>query len=155
MNKHHSRKLQTAFNQYGESAFRVEVLSEESTNLNDLEKSFIAQFDSWKNGYNMNEGGQHGQVYYKTWTGLVDPNGNRLGPIDNLASFCRLHGLNAKAMRQMFAGIRFSHRGYTLEGTAPKTGFTWPKGKHKSNETRQKIASSVARNWKARKQKQD
>jgi len=53
-NKHHSIKLQRAWNKYGNDSFEFNIL--EITNqdkLPALEKSYIEKLDSFKNGYNM------------------------------------------------------------------------------------------------------
>ena len=56
-NKHHSIKLQRAWNKYKEDSFEFNIL--ELCELEDtfiLESSYINKFDSMKNGYNMIEG---------------------------------------------------------------------------------------------------
>lgn len=56
--KHHSTKLQQAFNQYGETAFEWRII-EEGISYKKGEKReiyWIAYFDSFNNGYNMNDG---------------------------------------------------------------------------------------------------
>lgn len=53
-NKHHSPKLQAAWNKYGELNFTFKVLVEcEKENLILLEQSFMDKFDSATNGYNV------------------------------------------------------------------------------------------------------
>lgn len=59
-NKHHSTKLQRAFNKYGEDAFVVtyqikEINNEEDLNLLEMEE--IKNYDSFNNGYNETIGG--------------------------------------------------------------------------------------------------
>ena len=50
-----------AIRKYGKDNFKAEILvtisEEEIKLLNDLERNFIKQYDSYHNGYNMNEGG--------------------------------------------------------------------------------------------------
>lgn len=59
-NKHHSKKLQRAFNKYGEENFEFLVLLEtdKMEGLELKEKEFIKKFDTYKNGYNCSEGGE-------------------------------------------------------------------------------------------------
>ena len=59
--KHHSQKLQRAYNKYGEDVFQWNILERGVFTLKDAserERYWIRQLDSFKNGYNMNEGGQ-------------------------------------------------------------------------------------------------
>ena len=59
-NKHHSQKLQRAFNKYGEENFEFCVLLEvdKMEGLELKEKEFIEKYDTYKNGYNCSEGGE-------------------------------------------------------------------------------------------------
>lgn len=56
---HHSKHLQNAFNKYGEENFVSEVLFECKSiqELDEKEIEFIKKYDSFHNGYNLNEGG--------------------------------------------------------------------------------------------------
>ena len=55
-NKHHSIKLQRAWNKYGEENFEFEVLEfvENESFLIMIEQHWIGELDSYKNGYNVN-----------------------------------------------------------------------------------------------------
>lgn len=59
-NKHHNKHLQSSWNKYGEENFKFYIIHELKMNevLNDLEIMFIEKFDSIKNGYNIQSGGQ-------------------------------------------------------------------------------------------------
>lgn len=59
-NKHHSQKLQAAFNKYGESAFFAEVIEANipPDKINERESHWIAFYNSFRDGYNMTPGGQ-------------------------------------------------------------------------------------------------
>ena len=59
-NKHHSQKLQRAFNKYGEENFEFCVLLKvnKMEGLELKEKEFIKKYDTYKNGYNCSEGGE-------------------------------------------------------------------------------------------------
>lgn len=59
-NKHHSKKLQRAYNKYGEDNFEFCVLLEvnKMEGLELKEKEFIKKYDTYKNGYNCSEGGE-------------------------------------------------------------------------------------------------
>jgi len=59
--KHHNEHLQMAFNKYGESAFKIELLKKcKIEELDELEQYYIKKFDACnpEKGYNMMYGGQ-------------------------------------------------------------------------------------------------
>ena len=66
-NKHHSVKLQRAFNKYGEDNFKYYILEEikESTSneLAEKERYYIKKYDTYKNGYNCSLGGESNKGY--------------------------------------------------------------------------------------------
>jgi group I intron endonuclease len=51
--------------------------------------------------------------FIKTHDGFVDPNGEPVGPIRNLAAFCRKKGLDNTHMTAVASGRIVSHRGWT------------------------------------------
>src|SRR5262249_24107424 len=51
--------------------------------------------------------------YIKTYEGFIDPEGNVIGIITNLAEFCREHGLDDTHMLAVMNGRICSHRGWT------------------------------------------
>lgn len=59
-NKHHSLKLQRAYNKYGKDNFEVLVLEEVETmqGLEIKEKEYIKEYNSYLKGYNCSEGGE-------------------------------------------------------------------------------------------------
>jgi group I intron endonuclease len=72
--------------------------------------------------------------YVKTYEGFIDPAGNLVEPITNLAEFCRQHGLDNTHMVAVACRRICSHRGWThIRGCAPRnyktyTGFINPSG---------------------------
>ncbi|HWQ32448.1 MAG TPA: GIY-YIG nuclease family protein [Blastocatellia bacterium] len=71
--------------------------------------------------------------YVKTYEGFIAPDGCRIGPVTNLAAFCREHGLDNTHMLAVMRGRICSHRGWTHEnGRQQKkktyTGFISPDG---------------------------
>jgi GIY-YIG catalytic domain len=72
--------------------------------------------------------------YVKTYEGFIDPDGNAVGPITNLAAFCRERGLDNTHMIALIKGKLCSHQGWThkdgKQQIGPKvyTGFISPKG---------------------------
>jgi group I intron endonuclease len=72
--------------------------------------------------------------YVKTYNGFIDPDGCLLGPITNLAAFCRERGLDNTHMIAVAHGRICSHRGWThsdgRQRQGPKThiGFINPLG---------------------------
>lgn len=64
-NTHHNKKLQEAWNKYGENSFLFSVLEEcNKESLNEKEIYWINHYDSFNNGYNLNKGG-NGITGYK------------------------------------------------------------------------------------------
>lgn len=73
--------------------------------------------------------------YIKTYDGFISPDGQPVGPIINLAAFCREHGLDKTHMVAIVQGRICSHRGWTYNTgrqplNLPKTytGFINPEG---------------------------
>ncbi len=71
--------------------------------------------------------------YTKTYVGFIDPQGSIVGPITNLAAFCREHGLDKTHMVAVAHGRLISHRGWTYhKGRKPvkrlHLGFVSPDG---------------------------
>jgi group I intron endonuclease len=73
--------------------------------------------------------------YVKTYDGFIDPNGHSVGPITNLAAFCRERGLDNTHMVAVAHGRICSHRGWThkdgRQKSEPKvySGFINPDGR--------------------------
>ena len=64
-NKHINNKLQSAWNKYGEDNFSFDFKEFELENekqLNDLERQYIKEYDSYYNGYNLTLGGDGGNT---------------------------------------------------------------------------------------------
>ena len=62
-NRHENSFLQKEFNLYGKEAFSFEIVFAEDVSekvISDKEKEYIAYYDSYRNGYNQNEGGNFG-----------------------------------------------------------------------------------------------
>lgn len=72
--------------------------------------------------------------YVKTYDGFIDPDGHPVGPITNLAAFCREWGLDKTHMVAVAHGRICSHRGWTHKNgrqrSEPKVymGFINPDG---------------------------
>jgi hypothetical protein len=72
--------------------------------------------------------------YIKTWEGFIDPTGKLVGPITNLAEFCRERGLDNTHMIAVMKGRICSHKGWThINARKPQdvktyTGFINPQG---------------------------
>jgi group I intron endonuclease len=74
------------------------------------------------------------RAYVKTYEGFIDPDGNPVPPITNLADFCRGRGLERSHMLAVANGRIVSHRGWThVRGrqrlpACEHTGFVAPGG---------------------------
>jgi predicted GIY-YIG superfamily endonuclease len=72
--------------------------------------------------------------YIKTYEGFIDPDGNPVPPITNMAEFCRQHGLDNTHMTAVLNGRILSHRGWTHtssrqpRGVKTYAGFVNPAG---------------------------
>lgn len=72
--------------------------------------------------------------YIKIHHGFIGPDGNEVGPITNLAEFCRKHGLDDTHMLAVARGKICSHRGWThVNARKPSdvktyTGYINPQG---------------------------
>lgn len=72
-NKHDSKKLQNAFNKYGEDNFIFEVIFEDECSREDIlktEEKFIKKYNSFNVGYNMNEGGKENNGFKSRFSEL-------------------------------------------------------------------------------------
>lgn len=59
-NNHDNTYLQNAFNKHGEDAFEFKIIKAcKPRYLNRFEKLYIKIYDSYKNGYNLTEGGEN------------------------------------------------------------------------------------------------
>ncbi|MBS1787873.1 MAG: GIY-YIG nuclease family protein [Acidobacteria bacterium] len=73
--------------------------------------------------------------FIKTYDGFINPEGRPVGPIVNLAAFCREHGLDNTHMVAVAKGRLNNHRGWTHQNCKPKlepkkySGFVSPGGK--------------------------
>ncbi len=73
--------------------------------------------------------------YVKTYEGFIDPAGNVVAPITNMAAFCRHHDLEKSHMLAVMRGRICSHRGWThINSRKPTikvhTGYINPEGQH-------------------------
>lgn len=72
--------------------------------------------------------------YIKTYNGFIDPDGNPVEPITNLAAFCRKNKLDNTHMVAVAHGRLCSHRGWTYQNARKRldiktyTGFIDPNG---------------------------
>lgn len=93
-------------------------------------KSKLKSYKGWTHKNSVRQ-----RDYIKTHVGFIDPDGNPVGPITNLAAFCREHGLDATHMVAVAHGRICSHQGWThVDGrqsehlTRKYTGFINPEG---------------------------
>lgn len=62
-NRHHNIHLQNAWNKYGKESFSFSIIIEcPKDDLDSLEKHYINEYDSFKNGYNRDSGGKKGKT---------------------------------------------------------------------------------------------
>jgi len=71
-------------------------------------KSKLKSYKGWTHANSVRQ-----REFIKTHDGFIDPNGQAVGPIRNLAAFCRVHGLEDSQMTAVASGRIISHRGWT------------------------------------------
>lgn len=91
-------------------------------------KSKLKSYKGWTHRNSVRQ-----RDYIKTYEGFIDPEGNLVGPITNLAEFCRQHDLDNTHMVAVANGRICSHRGWTHKNGRQKqvksyTGFINPEG---------------------------
>jgi hypothetical protein len=91
-----------------------------------------SKLKSYKGWSHKNSPRQRG--YIKTYEGFIDPDGNLIEPITNLAAFCRANNLDKTHMVAVAKGRLYSHKGWTYQndrenlGVKTYTGFIAPSG---------------------------
>lgn len=111
---HHSLKLQNSFNKHGKAAFQWEIL-EEGVPVElcvDREKHWIVVFNSYREGYNMADGGQGVRGVICSWNGIEYP---------SISDAADANGISCGAMSQRLK------KGYTCDEDVPKRhrSFVW------------------------------
>jgi len=71
-------------------------------------KSKLKSYKGWTHKNSVRQ-----RDYVKTHEGFINPDGNPVGPITDLAAFCREHGLHPVRMHAIKSGKRKSHKGWT------------------------------------------
>jgi group I intron endonuclease len=93
-------------------------------------KSKLKSYKGWSHVNSVRQ-----RDYVKTYEGFIDPGGNPVDPITNLAAFCRENNLESTHMVAVAHGRLYSHRGWTYKndrkhmGHRTYTGFVNPDGK--------------------------
>lgn len=132
LNFHRNRKLQNAFNKYGEKFFEVKVLElvEQTEQLLEREQFWLDVTQAVKNGYNILEkaGSNLGlkwseescelssRIRRKIHKGFISPEGEKV-VIKNMIAFCREHNLQHGTMYGLATGKQTSHKGWTHENS--------------------------------------
>ncbi len=118
-NRHHNQYLQHACNKYGVKSLYIEILESDipSDKVDDRERYWITEFDSFDNGYNLSSGGfafkeQKGRPC--SWNGIQ---------YRTLSAAARANNVHLVTMKQRIDA------GYTCDDDMPNTTkarlFTW------------------------------
>lgn len=109
--------IKLAYNKYGIENFTKQILqfAETEEELNDLEMFYIKDLDAKTKGYNLTDGGDGTLGHFGFWNGKIGPNKGKQSPMKGKDPW---------------------NKGKTGVQTA------WNKGKHHSEETKQKISES-------------
>ena len=119
--------LYNAMRKYGIENFTMEVITEcELSELNELEKYYIAYYDSLNKGYNETIGGD-GFCGCKRSKDAVEKGRQKL--------------IEWWAVPENKERMSNAHKGKTFKKSVP----AWNKGKHQSDETRKKISQNHSR----------
>lgn len=91
-------------------------------------KSKLKSYKGWTHKNSVRQ-----RDYVKTYEGFIDPDGHPIGPITNLAAFCRERGLEKSHMVGVAHGRLCSHQGWTYTNGKQRmqtfqTGFVNPDG---------------------------
>lgn len=89
-------------------------------------KSKLKSYKGWSHKNSIRQ-----RDYIKTHNGFIDPNGNPVNPITNLAAFCRENDLDDTHMVALAHGRLLNHKGWTGRenlGRKTYTGFVKPDG---------------------------
>jgi group I intron endonuclease len=92
-------------------------------------KSKLKSYKGWSHVNSVRQ-----REYIKTYDGFIDPSGEPIGSIRNLAAFCRENNLENSHMVAVAHGRLYSHRGWTYNngrknrGIKTYTGFIDPQG---------------------------
>lgn len=115
---HGNRRLQLAWNKYGEAEFDFSVLEfAQPTDLLRAEQAWLDRTGcaDRRVGFNVfYVAGSPGDAFAQVWEGFVTPDGQEV-TITNLYEFCRRHNLNFSAMHRLAKGKSKlkSHKGWT------------------------------------------
>jgi len=132
INQHHHPHLQAAWNAHGEIG---DFCRRHRLNMTAMRQLFGGQsrLNSHKGWTHVNSVRQRELI--KTHEGFSNPHGRRVGPIRNLAAFCRENGREDTHMVAVASGRIVSHRGWThvrgrkthcRSGKRPShKGWTW------------------------------
>lgn len=122
-NKHHSKKLQRAYNKYGINNFNYTILENcEKNNLEILEKEWINYFNSYYNGYNATDevgapwrGKKLPEKIKKlqkcTPVKMINPNGKIVEDY-SISNFCKTNRLHMGAISNVLKGKYFQYKGW-------------------------------------------
>jgi hypothetical protein len=86
-------------------------------------KSKLKSYKGWSHVNSIRQ-----REYIKTYDGFIDPEGNTIGSVRNLAAFCRENNLEKSHMVAVAHGRLYSHRGWTYNNGREKRGFKTYRG---------------------------
>lgn len=128
-NKNKNQALYLAINKYGWDSFEWQELCSALTkeDLVQLEKDFIKEFDSYKNGYNNTLGGEGVLNPKKLEKYIVRFPDNSIKIVTGYKKFCREYGLNEG---NLWGTYRPTKRTYTYKSKTGTRYYTyWEKNK--------------------------
>jgi group I intron endonuclease len=112
--KKYDHKFANALKKHGKENFIWGVVEEYNISiLNEKEIYWIAEYDTFNNGYNTTTGGNQGREYCVKEYLVKTPDGERQ-IIKNLSEYCRNNNLNIGHLHETLYGKRVQHKGCRL-----------------------------------------
>lgn len=112
--KKYNHKFANALKKYGRGGFIWGIIEEcDLPLLNEKEILWIAEYNTFNEGYNTTSGGNQTKEYCAKEYLVETPIGERI-EIINLSKYCRKHSLNTGHLHETLSGKRVQHKGYKL-----------------------------------------
>jgi group I intron endonuclease len=112
--KKYHHKFANALKKYGKNGFIWGIIEEcDILLLDEKEIYWIAEYDTFDNGYNTTIGGNQSREYCIKEYLIETPNKKRKN-IKNLSQYCRDNDLNVAHLHETLYGKRVQHKGYRL-----------------------------------------
>ena len=144
-NKHHSIKLQRAWNKYGVDNFKFEIIEEcDKEKLIEIEQYYIDLYDSYCNGYNSNPTARNMLGFKHSEESKIKMSESAKGKqlSDETKERLRSMNIGRKRSKEFRLKISKTHKGRKNTDETKKKMSESFKGRKLSTETRNKISKA-------------